>query len=136
MSSRLTSSASTASLFHQPTPALLYQMMVLIDETIKEQMNSNLKSYPRFLKASDITEIFSLVFITISAVLSYFGQGYNNRNITIYSGIASTFSLSFLIISRYLNKEAHERQQRINNILQSLKMDRPPVELGITDSNN
>lgn len=128
--------STTSSVFYHTSPDLLKQMLDTIDETIKQQMHTNLISYPRFLKASDITEILSLVCITGSAILSYYGQNYQDHNITLYAGISSTLSLSFSIVSRYLNREAHERQERINNILQSLQRERPPVELGITNSNN
>lgn len=118
-----------------PSPSLLNQMLTEVDTSLLNQLRSNLNTYPLFLKASDVLEIVAVAMITTSAILSYFGQSYPEYHISLYAGIASTLSLSSSIASRYLNREAHEREDRINTILHSLQRDRPPVHLGITVSN-
>jgi hypothetical protein len=114
---------------------LLIEMMQEVDRSLFVRLKENLKVYPRFLKASDIFEIFGVILITSSAIITYFEQTYPEYNISVYAGVCSTCSLSFTLLSRYCNKEAQERQMRINNILHSLKLERPPVVLGLTESN-
>lgn len=115
--------------------AILVDLIKEVDKSLYERLHENLISYPRFLKASDVFEIFAVILVTSSAIITYFEQTYPDYNISIYAGVCSTCSLSFTLLSRYCNKEAQERQSRINNILQSLQTDRPPVALGLTESN-
>ena len=110
----------------------LSEMITIVDDSIEDQLKQNLKSYPLFVRASDILEIMGMVFVslaTISAYVNLYEQSH------IVTGTLSTLSLSCSVISRYLNKEAIEREARINNILHGMQIQRPPITLGTTESN-
>jgi hypothetical protein len=110
----------------------LTDLINIVDESIEQQLKENLASYPRFVKASDVFEILGMCFVSLSAISAY-ADVYEQAHLV--TGTLSTLSLSCSVLSRYLNKEAIERETRINNILHGLQSTRPPITLGTTESN-
>jgi hypothetical protein len=113
----------------------IYEEIVeAIDEDISKSVRRNLLTMHRFVYASDILEILHIVSLSINIILAFVAERFND--VLLYSNIIACMALSFALLSKYCNKEARERNERLELLLKNFRQfeKRQPI-LGTTESN-
>lgn len=105
-----------------------------IDADILRRVHRNLKTMRYFIFASDVLEILHMSAISINIILAFIATEYSE--VAIYANILACLSLSFALLSKYCNKEARERNERLEQLLKNFRQfeTKQPL-LGTTESN-